>query len=86
MRNDINAFLKVETMVLEKEEFENRPIQLIIDIAIRLCESIKCEECPVVLYNYEKRTEFEKQNLHIPCCYNLEKWIEDESRKNIKEY
>lgn len=66
----------------ECEEFEDRPIKTIECIAIRLCETINCNECPVTIYNYEKRTSFEKECQHIPCCYNLEKWIKDKAKEN----
>lgn len=38
-----------------------------LEEAIKFCEEHECEECPMT----EKRTEFEKKALQIPCCFNL---------------
>lgn len=36
-----------------------------------------CNNCPVVLFDYDKRTEYEKCCLHMPCQINLYKWLKD---------
>ena len=38
-----------------------------------------CKNCPVVLFNYDTRTEYEKCSLHEPCQRNLYNWIKDKS-------
>lgn len=48
---------------------------------VNCCENIECNDCPVIINNYEKRTEKEKKLLHIPCVENLKKWIINESLK-----
>ena len=38
--------------------------------AIKICETHECKDCPA----YELpdcRTDYEKQQLHYPCCINL---------------
>jgi hypothetical protein len=38
--------------------------------AVKYCEEHKCKDC--LAYNIQDcRTEYEKQNMHIPCCINL---------------
>lgn len=63
------------------KENGNRAVETISSIAIRLCETISCEECPVTIYEYEKRTPFQKELQHTPCCYNLETWIRSTAKK-----
>lgn len=62
-----------------QEEF-NRPINDLYSAAIILCLALGmnengCKNCPVTLFNYEKRTIFEKCCLHEPCQTNLYKWL-----------
>ena len=56
-------------------------IDTIEKIAIRLCEEIECEECPVHKFSCEKRTDSEKCLEHKPCSSNLEHWIKQKSRE-----
>ncbi len=40
--------------------------------AIKYCEEHECKECIHYINNMDDcRTEYEKQNMHIPCCINL---------------
>ena len=50
-------------------------IDTVEKVAVRLCEVIECEECPVHLFKWEKRINVEKYLEHKPCCTNLEHWI-----------
>ena len=38
--------------------------------AIEYCESHECKDC-IAYDSPDCRTDFDKQNLHIPCCINL---------------
>jgi hypothetical protein len=38
--------------------------------AIKYCEEHHCEDC-VAYYKTDCRTDYDKQNLHVPCCVNL---------------
>ena len=38
--------------------------------AIEYCETHKCQEC-LVFNMKDRRTNYEKQTLHAPCCINL---------------
>lgn len=69
---------------MDNQEYENRLIETISCVAIRLCEVISCEECPVVLNNYDKQTPFQKELQHIPCCDNLMQWIIDKARSDME--
>jgi len=69
-------------------EFD-KPINNLQDAAIILCLAIGlgggCKNCPVTLFNYDKRTEYEKCSLHTPCQTNLYKWLLDQaSKENVK--
>ena len=64
-------------MYCDEEDLDSR-IETIEDIAVKLCEILSCKNCPVVIYNYEKRTEHEKCCLHVHCCENLVKWIKEQ--------
>ena len=51
------------------------------DEAVRFCASIECKYCPIYIYDIEKRSRYEKEMLHTPCCENLVShpdWREDE--------
>ena len=39
--------------------------------AIKFCESNECKYCPISIYDLDKRSREEKENLHTPCCWNL---------------
>lgn len=60
------------------EEEMDRPIKTLKELASQFCCLTECKNCPVVIHRYEKRTENEKKNLHIPCCDNLYKWIDEQ--------
>lgn len=69
----------------DKERLDelNRPVENIGDIAVRLCELLSCENCPVTIHNCDERTDYERQMQHAPCCNELMKWIIRESKKMI---
>lgn len=50
-------------------------ITTIESLATIFCTMIECKNCPVVIYDYDKRTKYEKEMLHTPCCTNLYSWI-----------
>ncbi len=62
------------------EEEMDRPIKTLGELAVQFCCLTECKNCPVVLNNYEKRTEYEKNMLHKPCYFNLYKWIVGQSK------
>lgn len=71
------AKVVVEKKLLESE-MDNQ-IQTLQELATQFCCLTECKNCPVVICEYEKRTESEKKNLHIPCCDNLYKWIVEQA-------
>lgn len=58
----------------------DRPVETIGDAAVRLCEMLSCENCPVVIHNCDNRTDYEKKVDQASCCMELKKWIISESR------
>ncbi|MCM1234161.1 MAG: hypothetical protein NC489_29000 [Ruminococcus flavefaciens] len=73
--NDSCEFAKaVKENKLLKEEMD-RPIKSLEELTTQFCCLTECKNCPVMIHEYDKRTKHEKENLHIPCCDNLYKWI-----------
>ena len=70
----------VENKALNK--VRGYPVHNIYDVASKFCMLSECENCPVHIYHYEKRTQYEKENLHEPCCSNLYKWFIEEVQKH----
>ena len=72
-----------------KEEL-SRPIDDIGDVTVILCivQGIlgkNCSNCPVVRFNYDKRTEYEKQCLHATCQEQLYNWLLNKAEEEKKE-
>lgn len=71
--------------VRRKKELEDsleetkRPFKTIYDAAGILCTVLECENCPVTIHNYDRRTEHEKCTLHKPCVDNLVEWLREEA-------
>lgn len=63
-----------------KEETMNRPIKTLEELVSIFCCLLECKNCPVMIHEYEKRTDNEKKNLHISCCINLYKWIVEQAK------
>lgn len=42
-----------------------------VEKAVRFCEHVECEDCPVYINDIEHRTQYEKEVMHIPCVDNL---------------
>lgn len=61
------------------EEEMDRSVHTLQELAAQFCCLTECNNCPVVIYGYEKRTKEEKETLHEPCCTNLYKWIIENS-------
>lgn len=81
------AIKSLETQEMIKEEF-NRPIQDINGAVLLLCMAISygsggCDNCPVRIFDHDKRTEYEKCCLHEPCQTNLYNWCMEQI-KGIK--
>lgn len=74
----------VKELKLLQEELYH-PANTLGELAIRCCEMLGCENCPVHIHNFDKRTDYEKQMLHIPCIVNLYKWIIEQA-KNSNEF
>lgn len=79
------AIEALETLEMVKDEF-NRPIKDVYSAAVLLCMATSlgtgnCSNCPVTLFDYDKRTEYEKCCLHEPCQTNLYKWLTEQSNK-----
>ena len=65
------------------KEVRDYPIHTLYEMASRFCVLAGCENCSVHIYNYEKRTPYEKEALHEPCCSNLYKWFIEEAQSFI---
>ena len=61
-------------------ELDN-PVKSLGGAAVALCMALDCKNCPVTLFDYDKRTEYEKCFLHEPCQTNLYKWMTDQVNK-----
>ena len=48
--------------VIEQEL--DRPVESLLDLAIQFCIVTECKNCPVAIYDYETRTEYEKNRNH----------------------
>lgn len=73
-----------ETQVEEFREMMkelDRPIETFGDIAVRLCELLSCDNCPVTREKCDKRTPYQKEILHYPCCEQLHNWLVAEAKK-----
>ena len=75
---DYSRYTKEE--LVEMLSCINRPVKTFEQVAIRLCEAISCENCPVEIYDCDRRGQYEKAILHKPCYTQLEKWILNEAR------
>lgn len=53
----------------------DRPLESLYDIAVRLCETLSCENCSVTIHKCDKRITIEKEVLHQPCYTQLHNWI-----------
>lgn len=56
-------------------EYIDRPLASVNQIAVRLCECLSCENCPVVIYKCDYRTEYERTCLFATCQEQLHNWI-----------
>ena len=73
---DYSTYSKEE--LIETLEDFNQPISTKEDLGIRLCEILSCENCPVTINNFDKRTFQDKCNGHEPCATQLIKWLESQ--------
>lgn len=73
-----------EKKLLEAEM--NRPISTLSELATQFCCLTECNNCPVTICKYEKRSEYEKTSLHEPCVSNLYKWIIEQAMKQAKSH
>lgn len=69
----------LEELELVEDEFDH-PIKDLFSVSVLLCMALNlkdhgCKNCPVTLFDYDKRTKYEKCCLHEPCQTNLYKWI-----------
>lgn len=58
-----------------------REIKTLEALCAQFCCLTECKNCPVHIHDYDKRTEYEKCNLHEPCVVNLFKWVKEEALK-----
>lgn len=71
----ITEALDMAMSALYKEYELDRSIRSLGETAVVLCMALGCENCPVTLFDYDKRTKYEKCCLHEPCQANLYKWL-----------
>lgn len=69
----------------ELEEEFDFPIDNKDDAALMLCLALGlskagCDNCPVVRFNADFRSQHEKQELHVPCWVNLIKWLKNNDK------
>lgn len=55
------------------------PVKSLGGAAVALCMALGCKNCPVTLFDYDKRTKYEKRCLHEPCQTSLYNWIVDQA-------
>ena len=67
-----------EKKILEKDV--DKPIRTLGELATQFCCLTECKNCPVMIHRYEKRTKYDKEVLHEPCCTNLHKWIIEQAK------
>ena len=71
---------KIEKQLSDLMEEMDRPIKTLGELVTQFCCLTECKNCPIIIHNYEKRTEYEKTCLHEPCCSNLYKWIVEQAK------
>lgn len=76
---DYSKYKKGE--LVEIMDYLDKEITSLDGVAIRLCELLSCENCPVTLLDQDFRTEEERMN-HSTCCSQLYNWIKKEAIKN----
>lgn len=74
-----------EQYTSDKVEILNSPIKTLKELAGIFCCLLECENCPVLIHEYDKRTRNEKENLHFPCYYNLYKWVVEQAKQTIND-
>lgn len=81
--NDYCHYAKVveENELLKefKRQLDNKPIETLYELAERVCCFTECRDCPVSIYDFEKRTDYEQEC--APCMYNLHKWIVEQANR-----
>lgn len=56
----------------------------IFDFAILCCENFdKCEDCPVMSENADKRTIEDKSVYYVTCQEQLANWILEQAKKEL---
>ena len=53
------------------EEYIKFASSKVVEKAIRFCENVECQDCPIHINGIEHRTQYEKEVMHIPCVENL---------------
>lgn len=79
------AIEALELQEMIKDEF-NVPIKDMYNAALLLCMATSlgtddCSNCPVMLFDYDKRTRIEKCCAQEPCQTNLYKWLMEQAKK-----
>lgn len=77
----ITEALDMAMSALCMEDELDRPIKSLGEAAVVLCMALGCKNCPVTLFDYDKRTEYEKCCLHEPCQTNLYKWLIEQTKQ-----
>jgi hypothetical protein len=75
---DYSKYTKEE--LIEVITYLDKPIKSLSDVAVRICESLSCDNCPVNIFDCDRRTNYEKTMLHTPCCTQLYNWMLNEFR------
>ena len=53
------------------EEYIKFANSKLVGKAVRFCENVECEDCPIYINDIEHRTQYEREVMHIPCVDNL---------------
>lgn len=64
------------------EDELDRKRETLDSIAVMVCETLSCDNCPVVIHNCDTRTPHEKKVGHAPCCGELHKWIINQAKQS----
>lgn len=58
----------------------DRPVRTLGELVTQFCCFTECKNCPVVINDFERRTDYEKECLHEHCISNLYKWVIEQTQ------
>lgn len=64
--------------LVELLTYLDRPRESLDSLVMLCCESLSCENCPVIIYNCDYRSDIEKRNQYSSCQEQLYNWMRKE--------